>query len=357
MGESVKIAIPYSVIDGVEKSSAMDFSETIEVKVIDKEECNFTLDSYFFAYFRDLPAALTQIREVLVQYQATAPPPNEAQVTDTTQMHRAVNLNAQLNHLDRTTSAPPTAAADSSGGFRISSLLGRRPFSTTSTTDDINKSRTSESFTTSMSQSTDAVSHREPGSAETTQGTESTLSEVSIHTYPPSPSTIHPPSSSNRTSVSSAWSVPGYNWLRGKRLFSSPTSGVEWGSRSGDSNISEVISSPHADQSRLSMSTDGNNNLGFSMLEASEEGKAADAGMQEKFRTTFALDEKETLLGCEFLGRASLNYTDDGWLDTSGSLFRVLPVFGRLYVSTNYFCFRSSQPLTRTRVGIYAGCL
>ncbi|KAG9094230.1 Sterol 3-beta-glucosyltransferase, partial [Ceratobasidium sp. UAMH 11750] len=68
MGESVKIAIPYSVIDGVEKSSAMDFSETIEVKVIDKEE-HFTLDSYFFAYFRDLPAALAQIKEVLKQYQ------------------------------------------------------------------------------------------------------------------------------------------------------------------------------------------------------------------------------------------------------------------------------------------------
>ncbi|KAG8757653.1 Sterol 3-beta-glucosyltransferase [Ceratobasidium sp. 428] len=71
------------------------------------------------------------------------------------------------------------------------------------------------------------------------------------------------------------------------------------------------------------------------MLEASEDGKAADAGMEEKFRTTFAFDEKEKLLGC-----------------VPGSLFRVLPVFGRLYVSTNYFCFKSSQPLTRTRMMI-----
>ncbi|KAG8748068.1 Sterol 3-beta-glucosyltransferase [Ceratobasidium sp. 414] len=341
MGESVKIAIPYSVIDGVEKSSAMDFSETIEIKVIDKEE-HFTLDSYFFAYFRDLPAALAQIKDVLQQYQVVAPSV-EAQVTDTTQMHRSVATSPQLGHLDRTTSAPPApvhhadSSRDSSGGFRLSSLLSLRPFSTTGGMDDAIKNRASEISSASMSQSTDGVSnHRELGGAETAASvTGSSISEVSVHTYPPSPSTILPQSASNRTSVSSAWTVPGYNWLRGKRLFSSSTNHVEWGDRSGESNVSEFVSSPHHDQSRLSVSTDGNNNLGFSILEASEDGKAADAGMEEKFRATFALDEKEKLLG-----------------HISGSLFRVLPVFGRLYVSTNYFCFRSSQPLTRTRMMI-----
>lgn len=335
MGESVKIAIPYSVIDGVEKSSAMDFSETIEVKVIDKEE-HFTLDSYFFAYFRDLPAALTQIKDVLAQYQSTAPL-FEAQVTDTTQ-HQRVSGSPPFTHIDRTSSAPSnlTHQADSSSGFRISSLLNLRPFSTSSgiTTDEPAKGRPSESSTASVSRSADAtLMQREPGSADTiTPGTSSILSDVSVHTYPPSPSTILPPSTSNRTSVSSAWSVPGYNWLRGKRLFSPSTTNVEWGSRSGEGNVSEIVSSPNPDQSELSVSTDGGN-LGFSILEASEDGKAADAGMQEKFRATFALDEKEALLGY-----------------IPGSLFRVLPVFGRLYVSTNYFCFRSSQPLTRTRV-------
>lgn len=34
-----------------------------------------------------------------------------------------------------------------------------------------------------------------------------------------------------------------------------------------------------------------------------------------------------------------------------GYIFRLLPVFGRLYISTNYFCFKSSGPLTaRTKV-------
>ncbi|KEP53307.1 UDP-glucose:sterol glycosyltransferase [Rhizoctonia solani 123E] len=326
MGESVKIAIPYSVIDGVEKSSSMDFSETIEVKVIDKEE-NYALDSYFFAYFRDLPAALAQIQQVLSDYQDTAPP-GEAHLTDTTQAYRGP---LQQQHLDRTASAPPSShQTDSSSGFRISSLLGLRPFSSTGGEEPHKASSISTVHT-----GEGALMQHDPASPESgAPGTSSILSEGSVHTYPPSPSHQAPASThSNRTSISSNWSVPGYNWLRGKRLFSTPSS-IDSGSRFTEGNVSEVISSPRLDQSELSVSSDGNN-LGFSILEASEDGKAADAGMEEKFRSTFALDDKEALLGC-----------------IPGSLFRVLPVFGRLYVSTNYFCFRSSQPLTRTRMMI-----
>ncbi|KAF8758997.1 the biosynthesis of sterol glucoside [Rhizoctonia solani] len=326
MGESVKIAIPYSVIDGVERSSAMDFSETIEVKVIDKEE-NYALDSYFFAYFRDLPAALAQIQQVLSDYQDTTPAV-EVHLTDTTQINRS----PQQLHLDRTTSAPASSHQnDSTSGFRISSLLSLRPFSTTSGNEEIHKG---SSLVESQGGESVPIQRDTINSESAAPGTSSVLSEVSVHTYPPSPSNQAPPSThSNRTSISSNWSVPGYNWLRGKRIFSTPSSN-EWGSRSTEGNVSEIISSPRLDQSELSVSSDGHN-LGFSILEAAEDGKLADAGLEEKFRSTFALDDKEALLGC-----------------IPGSLFRVLPVYGRLYVSTNYFCFRSSQPLTRTRMMI-----
>lgn len=36
--------------------------------------------------------------------------------------------------------------------------------------------------------------------------------------------------------------------------------------------------------------------------------------------------------------------------DFPGFLYRVLPVSGRFFVSTNYFCFRSSQLLYKTKV-------
>jgi sterol 3beta-glucosyltransferase len=39
--------------------------------------------------------------------------------------------------------------------------------------------------------------------------------------------------------------------------------------------------------------------------------------------------------------------------DFPGFIYRVIPVPGRLYVSTNYFCFKSTGPLaSRTRVSV-----
>jgi hypothetical protein len=39
------------------------------------------------------------------------------------------------------------------------------------------------------------------------------------------------------------------------------------------------------------------------------------------------------------------------FVDFTGYIFRLLPVPGRLYVSTNYFCFKSTGPLSsKTRV-------
>lgn len=38
-------------------------------------------------------------------------------------------------------------------------------------------------------------------------------------------------------------------------------------------------------------------------------------------------------------------------IDFPGYIYRLLPVYGRLYVSTNYFCFKSTGALaSRTRV-------
>lgn len=40
--------------------------------------------------------------------------------------------------------------------------------------------------------------------------------------------------------------------------------------------------------------------------------------------------------------------------DFPGFLFRVLPASGRVYISTNYLCFRSNSPLTRTRASVHS---
>ena len=45
----------------------MDFSETIEVKVVDRED-GYSVDSYFFAYFHNISLALDQIRDAVRAY-------------------------------------------------------------------------------------------------------------------------------------------------------------------------------------------------------------------------------------------------------------------------------------------------
>lgn len=100
------------------------------------------------------------------------------------------------------------------------------------------------------------------------------------------------------------------------------------------------------------------NDLEFSVLETPD--TIVDAEAQDKFRAAFAFDEKETLLGCEFVSLVLMKWSLRliNSLDFPGYIFRLLPVYGRLYVSTNFFCFKSSGPLTaKTKVcPIYNSC-
>ena len=80
-----------------------------------------------------------------------------------------------------------------------------------------------------------------------------------------------------------------------------------------------------------------------------------DSETVQKFRQAFAFDDKENLLGSKF--RCFLTTLRDVLSNVfvvfSGYLFRLLPIYGRLYVSNNYFCFKSSGPLNaKTKVRI-----
>ena len=90
--------------------------------------------------------------------------------------------------------------------------------------------------------------------------------------------------------------------------------------------------------------------LGFSVLD-SPEGQV-EQEIQDKFRQAFAFDENEKVLGCKLdsmLSRLLIVYLT--CVDFPGHLLRLFPISGRLYVSENYFCFKSSGPLAlRTKV-------
>ncbi|KAH9937404.1 glycosyltransferase family 1 protein [Fomitopsis serialis] len=355
MGDSVKIAIPYSAIADVEKSSAIDFSETIEIKVMDKDHPSLT-DSYFFAYFRDLPAALEQIRDVVRASRGIPTDSHVPSVIDTT----VCKPTTPPPIASRTQSAPPMDQLPKSpSGFRIPSLL--RPLqeslprvrttalgrATSPERDDgedythVTK-RGSSTFMAVTASPTSSTLIEDRGPPPPPEGSSSSPPNPALHTYPPSPSSS-PAMSEIITTPSKdggSWTVGVPSWLRmptipSRRAFTSAL-GIRLGephSAPEGEGVSEVISSNTGTGSRMSTSSSGPNDFGyFSVLEAPT--TMLDDESIEKFRSTFAFDEKETLLGV-----------------FPGYVYRLLPVYGRLYVSTDFFCFKSSGPLTtRTRM-------
>ncbi|KAI0050659.1 glycosyltransferase family 1 protein, partial [Auriscalpium vulgare] len=356
MGDSVKIAIPYSTIIDVEKSNAMDFSETIEVKVIDGND-DLAVDSYFFAYFHDITTALDQIRDGVStarRFPQSSQPPSPEYLIDTTLSRPAGTPRPGApNH----TQSVPDVQSKPTTPFRLSSLL--RPF------QDSTPSRTasapahlddSEEFThvqkrdgASFVPVTQAMARSGSGiaippiseSPETVIMSPSSITptpSTADHTYPPSTSpSEHPAAAAPAREAApppSNW-VPVPSWLKMPRR----VSGVFSSSSESSGNINQVVTPPADGKgvTEIYSSTDGSRSshapeLGYSVLETPD--TSLDADIIDKFHNAFAYDEREKLLGY-----------------FPGYVFRMLPVFGRLYISTNYLCFKSSGPLTsKTRM-------
>jgi len=339
----------------VEKSSAMDFSESIEVKVFDKAE-HFSVDSYFFAYFHDIPGALEQIRDAVRTNHAQPAMSTPQSVVDTTVSRHSVM------GPDRVNSLSPEHSAKASSGFRFPSFL--RPLQETLSRPTQQHSHVilseTEDFTHIArridSSSFVPVTMSPPGGSPEHRDSRKSLPPNILmtsddHTYPPSTSNSHSdldhPSLSKE---SSSWAIGVPSWLKGtRRVFGSSTASYEQDTTSSTAGVKETYSSP-AIASALLSSRSNTGDLAFSVLETPD--IPADIEATEKFRAAFAYDERETLLGCMFFRIAfSAPPMNFYFQDFPGYIFRLLPIYGRLYISTNFFCFKSSGPLTvRTRV-------
>jgi len=306
----LQIAIPYSAILDVEKSSAMDFSETIEVKVFDKEE-HFSIDSYFFAYFHDISAALDQIRDAVRAYRLLPERGSPQLVLDTTIARH------QLTSADRAVSAPAEPTTRTISGFSLTSLL--RPLQETLTRTPVLDIDSRTNAQTIPDSSVDAeefthISRRANSSSfvpvttsPQTMSPEGDVQEGAPKSQTPTPATYdhtYPPSTSNSSvdpdylSLSregSSWGVGVPSWLKGTRRVFGGLTGSDQTLTQGPSVVREMYSSTTVLSLPSSRSTTGD--MIFSVLETPE--IAVDADAREKFRAAFAYDEKEKLLGCE----------------------------------------------------------
>ncbi|KZT22136.1 glycosyltransferase family 1 protein [Neolentinus lepideus HHB14362 ss-1] len=346
-GDTVKIAIPYSAILDVEKSSALDFSETIEVKVIDKDDS--AVDSYFFAYFHDLGTALEQIREVIRKYRAISQSSSPQPIMDTT-LPRMVNISSNPGDqtaIERTLSLPVADQISKAySAFRLPSIW---PVSRTASVSEQPNTADNEEFTyiskrKSVSsfipfatspkgekfQLPPADSGRTGESFEGSSRISSGLS--SDHTYPPHPLPSDTFNAIGADNGGGRWGVPAWFKVPSRSVFTFSSNPVPEHATTMPATPISSVSGSFLNSSLPSVLPRRISELGFSILD--QPGSAVEPDMQEKFRTYFAFDERETLLGY-----------------FPGYIYRLLPQPGRLYISTNYFCFKSTGPLsTRLRM-------
>lgn len=276
----------------------MDFSETIEIKVVDRDD-HFSVDSYFFAYFRDIAGALNQIRDAVRNSRNLSRGATPQPVLDTTQQPRAP-LVVTTPHTPKTTTFAAAATSDQAvspraGGFRLSSLW--RGLSDTGSAARMQavpeNASQQEEFThiTKRGETSFVPMTTSPKPLVRELSPTTSKLDSSQHTYPPSPTPsetlqIHPKEVSS-SGGSSAWSVGVPAWLkmpRPSRRLSLPATSEPV---PGAQRVSEVYSHgpPHS----------GPADVGFS--ESEGPGAASDNEAQEKFRAAFAFGEEEALYG------------------------------------------------------------
>lgn len=312
----------------------MDFSETIEVKVVDKED-HFAIDSYFFAYFHDLPGALDQIRGAVRSYRTSRDLPGNVYhpaVLDTT-VSRTPTIPDRVVH-----SLPEPVSPKATSGFRLASIF--RPFTDTVAVnrastlpselqnDDythVSRKPDSSSFipiATSPKPIEDASS-QQPNEPNLTLRHSMQSLPPPDHTYPPStPSSSISPNHcylSRDNSNSTSWAVGVPSWLKTRRMFG-PSSGLDSTTNFSSTPVKEIYSSAASSPGPLSLPNSGGD-MAFSILETPD--IKPDQETAEKYRAAFAYDEKETLLGCA-------SYTN-GFV-TLIKIYSLLNRFSRIYL-------------------------
>jgi sterol 3beta-glucosyltransferase len=299
----------------VDKSSALDFRETIEVKVVDGSE-DLAVDSYFFTYFHDISAALEQIRDAIAftrRFIPAAPQDlSSEQLIDTTVPRSTSNYRTgSLEHAQ----ANPDAHPRSPSAFRLSALL--RPFQelplgrATATPGQLDEheefthveKRDDSSFVPIALPATPSDSPGANLTIDSTQGPptlRSLLPDNSIlasHTYPPLTSPGGPPAQvPQEPSLATSWvSVP--SWFRMPRRPSAGASGT--GNQQPETQRDgKAVTEVYSSGTQQSIGSSPGSELGYSVLDAPD--SAIDAETVEKFQVSFAFDDKERLLGCMY---------------------------------------------------------
>nr|XP_019014859.1 sterol 3-beta-glucosyltransferase [Kwoniella pini CBS 10737]OCF53640.1 sterol 3-beta-glucosyltransferase [Kwoniella pini CBS 10737] len=376
-GESVKLIIPLEAVMEAERSPTLEFAETIEIKCVDVDD-NMSVESYFFASFQNNDRAYSRIQQVLDDRPSWELPRISSAVTI---QQPAEALEDSVNTIRRPVQPSESTNESGFGIKRIGSVL--KPLLSRSSDQvhetDSHKSGLTIPFLSNKNHKTSQDSLETVRHEPILEDEVESPDEAYDDGYPPRQS--GQPPAGMKHDDSKNW---GPSWIRkpaSKILGTSPGSTSTLGkspestygqgisrtstntTRTGGHkkhSVTEIVepalpkehdssddessqrpgafSGGRAQRPSFASDASGSSQMGhsrsdFSMMEASETGQREDDETASKFRDVFALSEKEELID-----------------HFPGYLFRVLPVSGRFFISTNYFCFRSSQLLYKTKM-------
>ncbi|KAK3898512.1 sterol 3-beta-glucosyltransferase, partial [Staphylotrichum tortipilum] len=409
-GDSVKISLPIENVIDVEETHMLNFAETCKIRVIDNDE-TYAIDEYFFSFFSFGKEAIN-ILKIMVEDAAQAHEPSqqielnsEAQSSKRTSLsgsREAPNLTvrtgkisegvkATLSPLSPVRASPPSPRP--SGDRPRSSFDAFRPF-TRRSMDVIHSPLNPGSPHRSFSASRRSLSQKRHESGHERQ--ESSDSYVQSMDDP-SQASLSGMMASESTEDQSASQI-----LRGSDVFHSPTIRAKSGhhqsppkprhvssgrhaphhavahERSGQSRESDATATTPTLQSIATMGAyplrKANAIFGYldrhsrrmSNLLATESmgyvekvsgmwkggGKHYDepAGLRTDEEDTEDDAEERASSEARFQAHFALPAGEKLQAAYFGHLMRVLPLYGKIYISDRHFCFRSLLPGTRTKL-------
>ncbi|EAT90042.2 hypothetical protein SNOG_03311 [Parastagonospora nodorum SN15] len=306
-GNSVKISMPIRNVIEIEESSILDFADTVKVRVVDNGE-TFAIDEYFFSFFNRGQDALNVLRIMIND--------NEHHQVSTENQVNPTPITAPLKTSNRHSLVVSPIVPDDTPRIKenvratLSPLpnpnVGRSSISDISARSSTDVPRKSWDTNTSLlPASTEAEEDTDPSQTlPRLSNSSSALQEIA--SYP----------------LQKASGIAGFLRMRSK----------EMGSLLATESMGyyEKVSGMLAGGRKHYNTADGlePHDQIHGIEDDDDAAKAAD-----NFREHFAFPESEILQSSFF-----------------ASLQRMLPNYGKIYISGRYFCFRSLMPTSKTKI-------
>ncbi|KAE8147555.1 sterol 3-beta-glucosyltransferase [Aspergillus avenaceus] len=375
-GDSVKISFPIENIIDIEESPIADLAGTFKIRAVESDE-SYAIDEYYFTFFDSGRDAYNFVKSLIndnpaKSSQLLAPPEDRAVHTSRsrgsrnrwslnsdlsqsrgngmakTQRHRSAST-SQLSH-DGVGMSPQTRQQDPSDSFmnsfeqttEASAILQSMTDTTESASQILNRSDVFQSPTihTLRQQHPSAARISRRHSDETARSTHATMADESAFArsnkqelqYASSESdqgTQHPSKANSST--------PALNELVKAGVYPlQRAAGIAEYLRNRSRQMSSILATESMGyfEKVSGMWAGGRRHYGEneSMLPDDQVAESEDRD-EERFRAHFALPSTERLQATYF-----------------AHLHRVLPLYGKIYISQKKFCFRSLIPGTRTKL-------